>query len=194
MDAFLSLGVGLGFSAACGFRVFVPLLVGSIAAQVGYLPLSPGFEWIGTPQALTAFATAALLEVLAYCIPWLDNALDAIATPVSVIAGIVVSASVFTDLPPFLKWGEALIGGGVAGITQGASVLFRLKSVLFTGELGNPLVSAAELIAALVVALLAILLPLACLVLIAGLCIAAFRLSGRLVFGRRRNRGGTSSP
>ncbi|HEX7549684.1 MAG TPA: DUF4126 domain-containing protein [Candidatus Methylomirabilis sp.] len=194
MDAFLSLGVGLGLSAACGFRVFVPLLVASIAAQAGYLSLSPGFEWIGTPQALYAFATATLLEVLAYCIPWLDNALDAIATPAAVIAGILASASVLTDLPPLLKWGAALIGGGVAGITQGASVLLRLKSALFTGGLGSPLVSTAELIAALVVALLAILLPLACLVLIAGLCIAAFRLTGRLVFGRHRNRGGTSSP
>jgi hypothetical protein len=194
MDAFLSLGVGLGLSAACGFRVFVPLLVASIAAQAGYLPLSPGFEWIGTREALLAFATATLFEVLAYYILWLDNVLDAIATPAAVIAGIVVSASVFTDLPPLLKWGAALIGGGVAGITQGASVLLRLKSVLFTGGLGNPLVSTAELIAAFVVALLAILLPLACLVLIAVLGIAAFRLTGRLVFGRYGNRGGISSP
>jgi hypothetical protein len=185
MDALLSVGVGLGLSAACGFRVFVPLLVASIAAQVGYLPLSPGFEWVGTHEALLAFATATLLEVLAYYIPWLDNVLDAIATPAAVIAGIVVSASIITDLPPLLKWGVALIGGGVAGITQGASVLLRLKSALFTGGLGNPLVSTAELIAALVVALLAILLPLACLVLIAVLCIAVFRLTGRLVFRRR---------
>ena len=103
MDAFLSLGVGLGLSAACGFRVFVPLLVASIAAQAGYLSLSPGFEWIGTPQALYAFATATLLEVLAYYIPWLDNALDAIATPAAVIAGMVARASVLTDLPPLLK-------------------------------------------------------------------------------------------
>jgi hypothetical protein len=194
MDTLLSLGVGLGLSAACGFRVFVPLLVASIAAQAGYLSLSPGFEWIGTPQALTAFATATLLEVLAYCIPWLDNALDAIATPAAVIAGIVACASVLTDLPPFLKWGAALIGGGVAGITQGTSVLLRLKSALFTGGLGNPLVSTVELVAALAVALLAVLLPFACLVLVAILCIAAFRLTGRLVFWRHRNRGGTSSP
>ena len=74
MDTLLSLGVGLGLSAACGFRVFVPLLAASVAAQAGYLTLAPGFEWIGTSQALYAFATATLLEVLAYSIPLLDNA------------------------------------------------------------------------------------------------------------------------
>jgi hypothetical protein len=194
MDTLLSLGVGLGLSAACGFRVFVPLLVASIAAQAGHYPLSPGFEWIGTREALLALTTATLLEVLAYYIPWLDNALDAIATPAAVAAGMIVSASVLTDLPPLLKWGAALVGGGVAGIAQGASVLLRLKSALFTGGLGNPLVSTAELVAAIVLALLALFLPLACLVLTVGLCVAAFRLGGRLVFGRRRNRGGASPP
>ncbi len=188
MDTILSLGIGLGLSAACGFRVFVPLLIASIASQTGHLSLSPGFEWIGTREALLAFATATLLEVLAYYIPWLDHALDVIATPAAVLAGIIVSASVLADLPPILKWGAALIGGGVAGITQGASLLLRLKSTFFTGGIGNPLVSTAELIAALLLALLALLVPVVCLVLIAALCIAAFRLSGRLVFGRRHPR------
>src|SRR5512146_2904800 len=104
METLLSIGIGLGLSAACGFRVFVPLLVASIAARAGYLSLAPGFEWVGTQPALYAFATATLLEILAYYIPWLDNALDAIATPAAVIAGMLVGAAVFTDLPPFLKW------------------------------------------------------------------------------------------
>ena len=69
MDALLSIGIGLGLSAACGFRVFVPLLVASLAAQAGYLSLTPGFEWVGTQPALYAFGTATLLEILAYSIP-----------------------------------------------------------------------------------------------------------------------------
>ena len=184
----MSLGVGLGLSAACGFRVFVPLLVASVAAQAGYLPLSPGFEWIGTREALLAFATATFLEVLAYYVPWLDSILDTIATPAAVLAGIIASASVLTDLPPPLKWGATLIGGGLAGFAQGSSVLLRLKSAVFTGGLANPLVSTAELIAALVLALLAVLLPLVCLVMIAALSSLAFRRAGRLVLGRRHTR------
>ncbi len=35
MEATLGLCIGIGLSAACGFRVFVPILVMSIAALMG---------------------------------------------------------------------------------------------------------------------------------------------------------------
>ena len=44
MDGWLSLLLGIGLSAACGFRVFVPLLIMSLASQNGPLALAPGFE------------------------------------------------------------------------------------------------------------------------------------------------------
>jgi uncharacterized membrane protein YoaK (UPF0700 family) len=184
----LSLGVGLGLSAACGFRVFVPLLVASIAAHNGYLTLAPGFEWVGTPQALYAFATATLLEVLAYAIPWLDNALDVVATPAAVIAGILASAAVLTEIPPFLKWSLAIIAGGAAaGMVQGATAFLRLKTALASGGIGNFLIAGAELFGSVVVALLAIALPLMCLLLLLGIGMVVCRLAGRLAFGRRKH-------
>ena len=192
MDTLLSLGVGLGLSAACGFRVFVPLLAASVAAQAGYLTLTPGFEWIGTSQALYAFATATLLEVLAYSIPWLDNLLDAIATPAAVIAGMLASAAVFADLPPFLRWSLAIIAGGAAaGMVQGATSLLRLKSTALSGGLANPVVSTLELVGSVVMAVVALMVPVVALLLAVALCIAAFRLAGRILFGRR---GKSDSP
>jgi hypothetical protein len=186
VDALLSVGIGLGLSAACGFRVFVPLLVASLAAHGGYLPLAPGFEWVGTQPALYAFATATLLEILAYYIPWLDNALDAIATPAAVIAGILASAAVFSDIPPFLKWSLAIIAGGAAaGMVQGVTGLARLKSTALSGGLANPLVSTLELVASLVMAGVALMVPVVALLLAVALCVAAFRWGGRILFGRR---------
>ncbi len=44
MDAVLSIALGIGLSAACGFRVFVPLLIISAANYTGHMSLSPGFE------------------------------------------------------------------------------------------------------------------------------------------------------
>jgi len=82
----LSLAIGIGLSAACGFRVFVPFLVMSIAAQAGYLQLANGWEWIGSTPAIIAFAVAAILEIVAYYVPWLDNLLDTVATPAAVVA------------------------------------------------------------------------------------------------------------
>lgn len=48
--------IGIGLSAACGFRVFVPLLGASIAAHAGYLQLAPEFAWLGSEPALLALA------------------------------------------------------------------------------------------------------------------------------------------
>src|SRR6266571_8977967 len=119
METLLSICVGIGLSAACGFRVFVPLLVMSIAALSGHLTLAHGFEWIGTYPAVVAFAVATCLEIAGYYIPWVDHLLDTVATPVAIIAGTLVSASMVTDLSPFLKWTLAIIaGGGAAGMVQ----------------------------------------------------------------------------
>lgn len=186
LSALISVAVGLGLAAACGFRVFVPLLVASVAGYTGRLPLAGGFEWVGSLPALVTFATATALEIGAYYVPWLDHALDAVATPAALVAGILASAAVITDLPPLLKWGAALVGGGgVAGLIQGTSVLFRLKSTTLTGGVANPVVATAELIGATGTALLAIFLPLLCLAAVIGLIILAFRATGRLLFGRR---------
>lgn len=182
----VSAAVGLGLAAACGFRVFVPLLIASLAAHYGRLPLAGGFEWLATLPALIALGTATALEVGAYYVPWLDHALDLVATPTAVLAGMLAAASVVTDLPPVLKWSTVIIGGGgAAGLIQGASVLLRLKSGALTGGLANPLVSTLELAGAGMTAMLAILLPLLCLVLVAMLLVTVFRATGRLLFGRR---------
>src|SRR5919106_151727 len=101
MDLLLSLGIGLGLSAACGFRVFVPLLVMSIAANSGHLSLAPGFQWIASNEALVAFLIATCLEVGAYYIPWVDNLLDTIATPAAIVAGTIITASMVTNVSPF---------------------------------------------------------------------------------------------
>ena len=57
-----------------------------------------------------------VLEIAAYYVPFFDNMLDTLAAPVAVLAGIVASASVLTDLPPWLQYSIAIIGaGGTAG-------------------------------------------------------------------------------
>src|SRR3954463_1520521 len=120
MDSILSVLIGLGLAAACGFRVFVPLLVMSLASRagVGHLALGPGFAWIGSTPALLSFAVATVLEIAGYYIPWVDNLLDTVATPAAVVAGIVVTASAMTtDVSPFLKW--TLAGGGGGGPPRG---------------------------------------------------------------------------
>jgi hypothetical protein len=170
METFLSICVGIGLSAACGFRVFVPLLVMSVASLSGHLTLSHGFEWIGTYPALIAFSAATCLEIAGYYIPWLDHLLDTIATPAAIVAGTVVTASAVTDMSPFLKWTLAVIaGGGTAGLVQGATVLTRGASTVTTGGLANPLVATLELGGAALTSVLAIVVPALAAFLVVGL-------------------------
>ena len=187
METFLGIAIGIGLSAACGFRVFVPLLVMNLASLGGLLHLSPGFAWIGSHYATVAFATATIVEALGYYIPWLDHVLDIIATPAAVIAGIVATASMVTDMSPFLKWTLALIaGGGVAGLVQGTTVALRATSSVSTAGTGNPLFSTLELVGSIFTALLAILVPILCLAFVALLCTFVIRKAGRLIFGRTK--------
>lgn len=145
MDPFLGLAVGIGLAAACGFRIFVPLLVMSIAANSGNLQLAAGFEWIATPEAMFAFGTATALEIAAYYIPAVDNLLDTVATPSAAVAGTIVTAACVANMDPFLTWSLAAIGGGGSALAvQGATTLTRFASTAGTGGLGNPLVSTAE--------------------------------------------------
>ena len=169
MNELLSVALGIGLAAACGFRVFVPLLFVSLAAKAGKLTLVPSFQWMGTDMAMIAFALATALEVGAYYIPWLDNFLDTVATPAAVVAGAVISASVFTGMDPFLRWSLAIIAGaGAAGAVQTASVVTRAASTASTGGFGNFMVSTGELALSVIASLLA---PFVALVLIVALAI-----------------------
>jgi hypothetical protein len=180
----------LGLAAACGFRVFVPLLLMSLAARAGALDLAGGFAWLAGTPALIAFSVATLLEIGAYFIPWVDNFLDSVATPAAVIAGVVVTASVVTGMEPWLRWSLAAVaGGGVAGAVQLGTVGVRQASVLGTGGLGNPLVSGAEAVGSAGLTALALALPAVALALVLLLFVALWRF----VRGRRRRRA-TGSP
>ena len=183
MDPLLGIPVGLALSTAAGLRVFIPLLITSLAARSGYLALTPGMSWIASDAALVAFATAAIVEVGAYYVPWLDNVADAVATPAAITAGIIEMAAVTPDLPPLLRWTIAIIaGGGVAGFAQLGTTLLRFKSSVLTAGMGNPIVATGELVGALAMALLALLAPLLAAVFVAILLV---------VFARRmiRRRG-----
>jgi hypothetical protein len=161
MENILTVCLGIGLSAACGFRVFIPVLVMSIASLSGYLTLSHGFQWIGTYPALVVFATAAILEIAAYYIPFIDNLMDSIAGPAAVVAGIIVAASSMIHMDPLLKWTLAIIaGGGTFAIFLGSTTLLRGASTGLTGGIGNHAFATAELGIASGLSILAVALPL----------------------------------
>ena len=186
-DLPISIVLGVSLAAATGFRIFLPMLIVSLAAYSGHLPLDNNFAWLATPSALATLSVAAVAEILAYYVPAVDNLLDALAAPAALVAGVVVSAAVMTDVPPLVKWTAAVIaGGGVAGLTQGVTTILRAKSTILTGGVGNAVISTAELGGALLVTLLALAAPLVALAVVIFFLWLATRLIRLLFRGESR--------
>ena len=179
-DLALSIALGVALAAATGFRVFLPMLIVSGAAYTGHLSLDNSFAWLGTRSALIMLSVAALVEILAYYIPVIDNLLDSLATPAAFVAGTVVSAAVMADVPPMVKWTAAVIaGGGVAGLTQGVTAMLRAHSTMLTGGLGNSIIASGELGGALVMSFLALAAPVAAIALVILFLWLVVRLASR---------------
>ena len=176
METILGLCVGIGLSAASGFRVFVPLLVMSLASILGWFEPMQGFEWLSMPSVCIALAIATVCEIAAYYIPWVDNALDTIATPAAVIAGTLTTMAVSSgEMSQFASWASAIIvGGGTAGVVQMSTVAVRGVSTATTGGVANPLVSTVEWVGAVLLSVLSLLVPV--LVVIVGIILAIWAL------------------
>ena len=191
-ETLLSLALGLGLAAACGFRVFVPFLVMGVAARAGYLAVSPGFDWVATTPALIAFGVATVLEIGGYYIPWVDNLLDTVATPAALVAGVLVTASVVTDASPLLRWTLAVLAGGAAAAAvQALTVAARQLSSFATLGLGNAVVATGEAVGAVALAVASVVVPLLAAVLVLVLLVLAVRW---VFFRQPRARTGATDP
>ncbi len=156
----LALCMGIALSAACGLRVFLPVLLLALASRWAGVELADDMQWLYSDTALICLAVATLLELLGYYIPWLDNALDALQAPLSLVAGVMVMGGLLADLPDWLQWGVAVMGGaGAAGVVKTLSSALRLGSTATTGGLGNGLFATLENVLAVVGSLLAFVAP-----------------------------------
>ena len=156
-----AIAIGIGLSASCGFRVFVPMLIASIAAKMNLFPVTESFQWLASWPALISFGTATIAEILAYYIPFVDNLLDTVTTPLAVGGGTILLTSVLPIDNELLKWVSGFIfGGGAAATVQGGTVLTRLASTKLTAGTGNAVVATGEHAAAFGTSVLSLFIPL----------------------------------
>ena len=160
IELLISVCLGVGLAASVGFRVFLPLLVLSIAAHYDVLPLNDSWQWLGEFPALFTLAIATVLEIFGYFIPWFDNILDTVGIPLAAVAGTAVMLATMADIDPLIKWTMAIIaGGGTASVISGATGSTRAVSTASTGGLGNPLVATVETAGATALSIVSVFLP-----------------------------------
>lgn len=177
IETLISIFLGIGLSASVGFRVFVPLFVLSLAAYFNVWELNESWEWVGSLTAVITLGVATLVEIFAYYIPYIDNALDSIVIPLAAVAGTAVMVSTVADLSPAITWALAIIaGGGTAAAVAGSSGATRLASTATTGGIANPVVSTIETGTSVVISILSIFVPIIAFVVVIIILYFVFKL------------------
>ncbi len=167
LEIIISIFLGVGLAAAVGFRVFLPLLILSLAGFYDYIPLNENWEWAGSLTAVITLGVATFVEIFGYYIPWFDNLLDTIAIPLAAVAGTAVMVATVGDMNPVITWALAIIaGGGTAVAIKGNASALRLTSTATTGGIANPVVATVETGTATVMSLASVFIPIVAFVLV----------------------------
>lgn len=155
-----SLLLGIALSAGSGFRIFVPLLVSNLAAKFGLVSVAENFQWMTSDSATVILSIATVVEIASYYLTFIDNLLDSVALPASVVAGTLLTTQFLQINDPTIQWGLGILaGGGMAGTIQAGTSLIRLGSTKFTGGLGNSFFSTFENILSVGISIISIWIP-----------------------------------
>tara|TARA_B100001989_G_scaffold246508_1_gene217500 strand:- start:140 stop:715 length:576 start_codon:yes stop_codon:yes gene_type:complete len=180
--------LAFGLSAACGFRIFIPPLTYGLLYKAGLVQLGDGWYWIGSDWVIAVLALTAIIEITGNKVPWLDNLLDAIATPTAIIAGTTLSAASLSEVDPGLKWMLSLMSGVlVTGGFQFTTVGLRGLSSVFTGGFINPIISLIEDIISLIISISIILFPILGILIVILIALFLRRIYMRLKKRKRKN-------
>lgn len=185
MSSITSIAIGIGLSTSTGFRILVPFACLSAAALYGDITLPAQMAWLDSYPAFIGLLIGTLVEIAAYYIPWINDALDMVELPAAVIAGTYLTGAFAADLPTLLQWSLAVgAGGGIAGSINGLTGVTRLTTNTVTAGAATPVTSSLEWMSALMLAILALTLPLFGF----GLAIFLLVFVVRKMSRRRRNR------
>ena len=192
---------GLSLAAAAGLNAYIPLLgLGLLSRFTDIVALPEGWAWLENEWALGVIAVLLVVEVVVDKVPALDSANDILQTIVRPASGGLVfsagassSTVAVTDPAAFVDssafW-PFVIGVVIALVPHLLKLAARPVVNLATAGVGASVMSTLEDIAAAVVTVLAVLIPLLALALIIGVVFAISRWIKRLREKRREQRAG----
>lgn len=160
MEGVLNVFTAFGLSSSAGLNAYLPLLVVAVLARfTDLITLNSPWNTLESWWVIGLLTVLLVIEILADKIPAIDSANDVIQTFVRPIAGAVLfaaSAGVIGEAHPILAM---ICGLLVAGGVHAAKATARPLVTATTAGTMNPVVSTAEDVLSLVVAVLAILAP-----------------------------------
>jgi hypothetical protein len=170
MTALSGLFSAFGLSASAGLNAYIPLLVIALLARwTPWLTLSPPWDTLTHPAVIAALAVLAAVEFFADKIPAVNHFNDLLQTFIRPTAGAIAFAAgsgVLGRVHPAVALLAGLLVAGSVHTAKSAAV--RPAVTAATGGLGNLPVSLAEDAVATTVSLLAVVLPLALILVACG--------------------------
>ncbi len=170
MDILTNVLAAFGLSSSAGLNAYLPLLVVALAARfTNLVSLRAPWDALESPWVIGVLIVLLTVEFFADKVPAVNHLNDAIQTFVRPTAGAILFASttqVVTNMNPVVAVILGLLMAG--GVHVAKSAVFRPAVTATTGGVANPVVSMLEDLTALVVSLLAVVLPvlLACILIL----------------------------
>lgn len=161
MELLTGILAAFGLSASAGLNAYIPLLViGLVARYTNLIELGTPWDTLTSWWVLGLLIVLSLVEFFADKFPAVNHVNDIIQTVVRPVAGAIVfaaSAQVITDIHPVLALSAGLLVAGGVHAVKSAAV--RPAVTATTGGVGNVPVSMAEDLLAVIVSLIAVVVP-----------------------------------
>jgi hypothetical protein len=191
MDVFSSIVAGFGLSAPAGLNAWIPMLVTSVAAKIGWLKLNAPFDVLGETWVLVVLLALVTIELFVDKIPAIDTVNDIIHTFIRPAAGGILFAAQVGAIGGMDPTFGFILGLLSAGAVHAVKATSRPLVTTFTGGIFNPIVSMVEDIISAVTAVLALLAPIVAALIMLVLLVVAARL---VVRWRRRRKSSATAP
>ncbi|MFL5760463.1 MAG: DUF4126 domain-containing protein [Thermomicrobiales bacterium] len=183
---------GICLAASAGLNAYLPLLVLALADRItDRVNLGTPYDFIASTWTILALIVLLTIELVADKIPGIDHANDLIQSVIRPAAGAFLMMAVINDNRSLNPVVGMIIGLLIAVAVHTIKALSRPHITMSTGGMGNPIVSLLEDAVSGLTSVLAILVPIAALILftISGAFLFwSYRSVQRLSFGRSRTR------
>ena len=186
IEALAGITSAFGLATAAGLNAYVPLLVVALLAKfTNLIVLEEPYNLLTNEWVIIVLLILLTIEFFADKVPAVDSANDVIQTVVRPVAGAILFAAtsnVIGDIHPVLALICGLI---VAGGVHATKATVRPVVTATTAGTMNPVISLTEDIGALIIALLAALVP--ALFIVVGTIVGLVFLWWLVRRQRRRN-------
>ncbi len=141
------IGLAASLSLLAGWRLYAAVLAAGLAMRTGWIELPTHLQSLSvlaSPWVIGIAAVAALAELLADKIPWLDSAWDAVHTAVRPVGGALLALAVVDASDTVWQVVTLLLGGGAAFASHAAKASTRAVANASPEPVSNVALSSLE--------------------------------------------------